>query len=207
MIIRDALYEKYRRLADSVNSHELVRTSKLKAIKLHYHEIVELIGNGYLEKIRHGYYRLIKASEDEPSEAQTIGALYPDGVVCMHTALFYFGYSERTPLAWDIAIDRNTSKARFHIDYPFVKPYFMSASHLAYGVIEADYDGCKLKIFDRDRLVCECIRNENKIDKETYNAAIRAYVNDPKKSISNLIEHARKRGIQNKVKDRIGVWL
>jgi predicted transcriptional regulator of viral defense system len=185
----------------------LIRTARMKELKIFYKDIKAFIENGYLEKIRQGYYRLIGAPEEEPTEAQIIKALFPEGVLCMNTALFHYGYSDRTPLHWDIAIDRNVSKARFHIDYPYVKPYYMDAAHLKYGLIKAEYDNCIFNIFDRDRLLCECIRNENKMDREIYNKAIQGYVNDSQKSIANLIAYARKRKILKKVMDRIGVWL
>ncbi len=79
----------------------------------------------------------------------------------MYTALFYYGYSDRTPLSWDIAIDRNTSKSRFKIDYPYVQPYYMTPEHLAYGITTAEYEDCQIKIFDRDRQICECIKTQN----------------------------------------------
>jgi len=125
----------------------------------------------------------------------------------MHSALFNYQYSDRTPLDWDIAIDRDTSKSRFKLDYPYVKPYYMERKHLEYGVVEVDYEGATLKIFDRDRLICECIRNDKKMDKETYNKAIQAYINDSNKCISHLIDYAKRRNILKKVRDRIGVWL
>lgn len=203
----DTLYKKYEQIIDSVDESQLIKTAQLKELKIYYKDIITLINNGCLEKIKQGYYRLLSASTEEPSEAQTIKALYPDGVLCMYTALFYYGYSDRTPLNWDIAVDRNTSKARFNIDYPYVKPYYMESFHLSYGVTEAEYEGRTLKIFDRDRLICECIRNENKMDRETYNKAIQGYVNDSRKAVANLIEHAKKRKMLKKVTDRIGVWL
>ena len=45
------------------------------------------------------------------------------------------------------------------------------------------------------------------MDRESYNKAIQGYVADPKKNVSHLLEYAEKRRVQNKVKDRIGVWL
>lgn len=134
MSINDALYKKYNQLADSVDKGQLIKTAQLKELKIHYKDIIFLIDNGYLEKIKQGYYRLLRPSEEEPTEAQTIKALYPDGVLCMYTALFHYGYSDRTPLNWDIAVDRNTSKSRFNIDYPYVKPYYMESFHLSYGI-------------------------------------------------------------------------
>lgn len=204
---KDTTYKKYELIVNSLDESWLIKTAQLNKLKIYYKDIVSLIDNGYLEKVKQGYYRLIKEVDEEPAEAQTIKALYPDGVLCMYTALFYYGYSDRTPLNWDIAVDRNTSKARFNIDYPYVKPYYMESAHLNYGITEAEYEGCILKMFDRDRLICECIRNENKMDRETYNKAIQGYVNDPKKSVANLVEYAKKRNMLKKVTNRIGVWL
>ena len=165
----------------------IIRTADLNKMGLLSREIAELVNIGKLERIKQGYYQL--AESENNSDVKLISELYPDGVLCMTTALFYYGYSDRTPLTWDIAVDRNTSKARFNIDYPYVKPYYI------------------LKIFDRDRLICECIKHENKMDREIYNKAIQAYINDNKKNITNLLDCAKRRNIHKKVRERIGVWL
>lgn len=188
------------------NRNTLIKRSELQGLQIYQKDINELVEKGCLEKVRQGWYQVVN-KDVEQSEALLIAAMFPDGVLCMYTALFYYQYSDRTPLDWDIAIDRDTSKSRFKIDYPYVKPYYMEKIHLEYGVTEAKFEDAKMKIFDKDRLLCECIRNENKIDKETYNKAIQAYVNDPNKSISNLIKYAKQRNMLKKVNDRIGVWL
>lgn len=183
----------------------IIRTADLNKVGLLSREIAELVNIGKLERIKHGYYQL--AESENSSDAKLISDLYPDGVLCMTTALFYYGYSDRTPLTWDIAVDRNTSKARFNIDYPYVKPYYIDKSHLDYGITEAVYEDYILKIFDRDRLICECIKHENKMDREIYNKAIQAYINDNKKNVTNLLDYAKRRNIHKKVRERIGVWL
>ena len=208
----NGLQSKFDRIINYVektkasNSEVLIKRSELDELKLYQKDINELIYNGYLEKVRQGWYQVVEG-ENVKNEAALIAALYPDGVICMHSALFYYQYSDRTPLDWDIAIDRDTSKSRFKLDYPYVKPYYMERKHLEYGVVEVDYEGATLKIFDRDRLICECIRNDKKMDKETYNKAIQAYINDSNKCISHLIDYAKRRNILKKVRDRIGVWL
>lgn len=183
----------------------IIRTADLNNIGLMSREIAELVNIGKLERIKQGYYRLTE--NDNDSDAKLISELYPEGILCMTTALFYYGYSDRTPLTWDIAVDRNTSKAKFNIDYPYVKPYYIEKAHLEYGVTEAIYEDCILKIFDRDRLICECIKYENKMDREIYNKAIQSYINDGKKNIANLLNYAKRRNIHKKVRERIGVWL
>ena len=190
----------------NVKDKGLLRTEQLNRLGLFSREIAKLVEMGELERIRQGYYRVAE-DVDEMSDAKLISELYPDGVLCMTTALFYYGYSDRTPLTWDIAVDRNTSKARFNIDYPYVKPYYIDKAHLDYGITEAVFEEYILKIFDRDRLICECIKHENKMDREIYNKAIQAYINDGKKNITNLLDYAKRRNIHKKVRERIGVWL
>ena len=182
------------------------RTSDLYTYGITAYDIQQLVRCSVIQRIKQGYYRLAQ-DEEQLSEAAQIAQLFPDGIICMYSALFHYGYSDRTPLFWDIAIDKNTSKSRFRLDYPRLQPYYLKPQLLAFGVTEADYEDCQLRIFDRDRLICECVFHENKLDRETYNKAIQGYAADPKKNIPNLLEYAQKRRILKKVKDRIGVWL
>lgn len=184
----------------------IFRTADLKRLGLTDYDIRKLLEKHAIERIKHGYYTLASDYDNRP-DAEIIARLFPDGVLCMYTALFYHGYSDRTPLAWDIAISKDVSKSRFKLDYPFVQPYYMEAHLISFGVTDASYGDTVLKIFDKDRLICECIYFESKIDRETYNKAIQGYTADPNKNIANLLDHAKERRILGKVKDRIGVWL
>ena len=193
-----------KKLADECGG--VFRTSDLAALGYNTYAIRKIVESQIIERIKQGYYRLCKV--DEPiSEAAQVSQLFPDGVLCMYTALFYYRYSDRTPLEWNIAVDRDTSKSRFKLDHPFVRPYYMKKEFLTFGVTTADYGDCTMQIFDRDRLICECIFSENKMDRETYNKAIQSYVADTKKNVPKLLEYAQKRRVLKKVTDRIGVWL
>ena len=195
--------EKIAKLAEK---NGVFKTADLIALGYNTYFIRKLVNEQVIERVKSGYYRLYH-EDDITSEAATIAQLFPDGVLCMYTALFYYRYSDRTPLEWNIAVDRDTSKSRFKLDYPFVQPYYMKKELMSFGVTTADYGDCTMQIFDRDRLICECIFYENKMDRETYNKAIQGYVADAKKSVPRLLEYAEKRRILKKVKDRIGVWL
>lgn len=75
------------------------------------------------------------------------------------------------------------------------------------GVTRIDFEGHLLTIFDRDRTICDVIRYENKMDKEVFNKAIKAYVSDSDKNIGNLFEYTNKLGVKRKVEKIIGMWL
>ena len=75
------------------------------------------------------------------------------------------------------------------------------------GQSEIMFEGHHMKIFDRDRTMCDVIRYELKMDKEVFNYAILTYVKDQKKNIRNLLDYAEKMNIKNKVNRIIGMWM
>ena len=196
--------EEVKTLAKLTNG--IFRAADLKRLGLTAYDIRKLLEMHAIERIKHGYYTQDSTYDNRP-DAEIIARLFPDGVLCMYSALFYHGYSDRTPLACDIASSKDVSKSRFKLDYPFLQPYYMETHLLSFGITDASYDDTVLKIFDKDRLICESIFFETKIDRETYNKAIQSYIADPNKNIANLLDYAKKRRILKKVKDRIGIWL
>ena len=195
--------EHYKRIFDQYGG--MMRTKELQEEKIYYQKLRQLIQEGCVEKVRYGYYQWIDS--DDFSETGTIIRLFPDAILCMDTALRYYGYSDRTPLKWHLAVSKDSCKTRFNIDYPFVKPYYVKPSILELGLMEREMDGHTVRIYDKDRLICDCLRYRNKMDKEIFNKAIQNYINDPEKSIPRLLEYSEPLRIKKIAKELIGVWL
>ena len=183
----------------------MMRTTQLAEEKIFYPQREKLIADGYVEKIRRGYYQWI--DPDDFSEVRTVIHLFPDAILCMDTALRYYGYSDRTPSNWHLAVSKDSGKSRFKIDYPFVKPYYVEPAVLELGMTTGTMDGHAIRIYDKDRLICDCLRYRNKMDKEIFNKAIQKYIADPEKSIPKLMEYAGPLRVKKLAKDLIGVWL
>ena len=183
----------------------MMRTTQLAEEKVFYPQREKLIADGYVEKVRRGYYQWV--NPDDFSEVGTVTRLFPDAILCMETALRYYGYSDRTPGDWYLAVSKDSGKSRFNIDYPFVKPYYVEPAVLELGLTKGNMDGHEIRIYDKDRVICDCLRYRNKMDKEIFNKAIQSYIADPEKSIPKLMEYARPLRVKKLAKDLIGVWL
>lgn len=195
--------EYYREIFEKYGG--MMQTKQLEAENIFYRRIQQLIQEGYVEKIRYGYYQW--ADPDDFSEVGTISRLFPDAILCMDTALRYYGYSDRTPGDWHLAVSKDSGKSRFKIDYPFVKPYYVEPSVLELGLTAGEVDGHSVRIYDKDRVICDCLRYRNKIDKEIFNKAVQGYINDAGKSIPRLMEYAETLRVKRPAKELIGVWL
>ena len=196
-------FQYYKSIFDRYGG--MMRTSQLAEEKVFYPQRQQLINGGYIEKIKRGYYQWL--NPDDFSETGTIIRLFPDAILCMDTALRYYGYSDRTPGDWHLAVSKDSAKSRFNIDYPFVKPYYVEPMVLELGMSTGNLDGHEIRIYNKDRVVCDCLRYRNKMDKEIFNKAIQKYIADPEKSIPKLMEYAGPLRVKRLVKDLIGVWL
>jgi predicted transcriptional regulator of viral defense system len=183
----------------------ILRTKELYTNKVFYNDIQQLAKDGFIEKIRYGYYQWV--DRDNPSEARLISCLFPDGILAMDTALFYYGYSDRIPFAWHLAVSKDSTKSRFKIDYPFLRPYFIEPALLDCGLSFGEIDGNPVRIYDKERTICDCLRYRNKMDREIFVKAIRGYVNDTSKNIPRLMKYAKQLRVTDTVKNLIGVWL
>lgn len=168
-------------------------------------DISRLVQMGVLERIRHGFYQI--ADDTSISEAQYLAALLSNGIVCVESALFYYNYSNFAPRVWTIAVPRSISLTRLKFDVVPVKAYFVQKDNYELGKTIANYEGTQLFIYDRERTICDCFRYRTKLDNETFNKAVNAYVVDEKKNLSNLSRYAKELGIYRRVMDLMEVML
>ena len=193
-------------IREFVKQHDgVVKTSELYTLGIDYRRIQRFVDWGVLLRVKNGYYSL---QEQKLSEDEMVYRLFgEDGVLTMESALYIYGYLSAKPAEYQIAVDKNTSKSRFHLNYPFVHPYYSEPKVLALGVTEIPFGGGTMKIYDKERLMCDCLKFEDRLDREDLKKALRGYLAEPVKDISRLLFYAKERKVLNKVQNRIGVWL
>jgi predicted transcriptional regulator of viral defense system len=182
----------------------LVKTSQLYELSLDYRKIQKLVEEGSIQRVKNGYYGI---GFNEKSEESILAGFFPDGVLCMDSALYYYCYIREKPNCWHIAVDKNTSKSRFQLEYPLIKPYYVEPDVLKMGVKTIPMDDGTIQIYNKERLICDCLKFEDKLDRAVMQDALKAYLQEPKKDIQKLMEYARSRKVVQKVQNRIGVWL
>ena len=160
-------------------------------------DVVNLCNAGYLDRVRHGYYQM--AEQQGTAEEQMLATLIPQGIVCVESALFHYGYSDFAPRKWSIAVPRSVSRAKLDVDALPVQTYFVQQDLYELGKTTGDFDGVTLPVYDRERTICDCFKYRSRLDNELFSKALNAYANDPKKNLSNLSVYAKKLRVYKKV--------
>ena len=183
----------------------IAKTSDFLEAGIHAAAVIRLCNAGYLDRVRHGYYCLTE--HQGSSEEQMLASLIPMGVVCVESALFYYGYSDFSPRKWSIAVPRSVTRSKLNIDGLALQIYYTQQDIYELGKTDGDFHGTTLSVYDRERTICDCFKYRSRMDNEMFAKALNAYANDPKKNLINLSVYAKKMHVYKKVIELMEVLL
>ena len=144
---------------------------------LFYKEVKEKYGNLYQIKKALQAGELYKVAEgvysDTPrvSEVELIMFRYPKAVFTLNSAFYYHGLTDVIPERYYLATIRDTHK----IANAKIKQVFYSEDKYAIGISAMDYQGKPIRIYDRERMLIELIRNAKKLPFDYYKEIIESY--------------------------------
>ena len=183
----------------------IAKTSDFMGAGFYRSDLGLLVSKGIIERVRQGYYQL--ADNYSITEAEYISRLLPEGIVCVESALFYYGYTDFTPREWSIAVPRTVSYAKLKSFIVPHKIYYIQPDNYELGKTQADFDGIILSIYDKERTICDCFKYRNKLDNELFAKAVNAYVVDKEKNLANLSKYAKQLRVHNKMINMMEVLL
>ncbi|MFW6248532.1 MAG: type IV toxin-antitoxin system AbiEi family antitoxin domain-containing protein [Bacteroidota bacterium] len=182
----------------------VLKASELNDLGLSSRQIKKMVDDGFVSRIKRGFYEL---NTEFVHEEVIISRLFPEAIIFLESALMKYDYTDRIPNAWQIAVNRYSKTTKFDIGYPAIQPFYIEPKFLKIGVAHIQVDHVVVKLYDRDRTMCDVLRYEKKLEKEVFSHSIQRYLNDQKKNIRRLFEYAALFNIKRKVQSYIGVWL
>lgn len=185
---------------------EIATKSDFTSAGVREQDFYDLYREGYIERIRNGYYKL--STGNEPREELLLSKMMTQGIICVESALFYYGYSDFAPREWTIAVPRDFSRTvrALQEEMP-VKAYYVQKDMYHLGETTGIFNGITLPVYDRERTICDCFKYRTKLDNEIFNKAVKAYVADKKKNLAKLSKYAKEMGIYKKMMNVMEVLL
>ena len=187
------------------NNGGIAKTSDFAANGINKYEIAAFCKEGFIERVRRGFYQL--PQNNSTTEEKLIHELLPQGIICVESALFHYGYSDFSPRKWSIAVPRTASRAVKNIEEFSMKAYYIQKEFLYIGKSTSNFNGVILSVSDRARTICDCFKYRSKLDNEIFNKAVNVYVADKNKNLSNLSKYAKEMRLYTKVMNVMEVLL
>lgn len=165
--------------------------------------VMEYVRKNEMGKVAPGVYISPDAWEDRLYSMQ----LRNRKIVFSHeTALYIHNLSDREPYSPVITVGRGYNAK--HLKDTGVIVHTVRPEWLELGLTQAQtFIGNTVRIYDRERCICDIIKNKNKMDIQVFQIALTSYFSDSDKNIHHLMEYARIMGISDKVRQYTEVLL
>lgn len=129
-----------------------------------------LIRNGELHKVAPGLY----SDKTSWSDVEVVLARYPNAVLTLQSAYYYYDLSDSIPEAFHLATDRDATK----IYDDQVVQHFLPKGTNEIGVVSYKHVSAEIsRIFDKERLLIETARNKTKLPYDLYKEVVESFRN------------------------------
>lgn len=191
----DSIWNEIRRIADSNNG--FIKTHEVESAGISRHMLRRYVEKGELEQIRKGLYVISNSLADEFALIQTQSA---KAIFSYGTALYLWGLSDRTPHIFDITVPQGTNISRLKRDTDNLRCHYVQHEVYAIGIAEVQSpQGAAVRLYDKERCICDLIRDKDKVDIQIYTQAIKDYFNT-KADRRKLLKYSKVLGVEEKVR-------
>lgn len=130
-------------------------------------KLKQALENEEVFKIEKGVY----SDNKYVSELSVISMKYPKAIFTLNSAFYYYGLTDVIPCFYFLTTPKEITKIRDKR----VKQKYENSHAFDLGVIEMIYDGVNIRIYNRERLLVELIRNKNNLPFDYYKEVILNY--------------------------------
>lgn len=155
-------------------------------------DIKRLVDAGKLEKVKSGLYKMWDFIDGEivnPSFIDVCKAS-PSSVICLLSALDYHDLSTINPSCIYASIPK--SKKPPLIIYPPTKFYYWEKSIYETGMMKIKTKSGTVKIYDKEKTICDLFRYRNKLGEDIALEALKNYLRLTDFNLNKLSEYAKR---------------
>lgn len=162
-----------------------------------------LVNEGLIERVGRGVYLSPDAFDDEMYRLQ---AKYSKAIFSHETALYLHDFTDRDPQVWSVTIPAGYNGWRLR--EAGLRVHSIKNELHTYGIEKTKtLYGRPILTYNKERTVCDIVRNRNKIDVAVLREAINRYVACKDKNVPQLLRYAKEFGVQKKVREYLEILL
>jgi len=194
-------FEKMREILRDNNGYLL--TSQVTAADISKTYMARFVKDNALEQVAHGVYADCNICADELYVLQLRN---PKIVYSGETALYLHSLIDREYTEICVTVPSGHNGSRLRTRGVAVKTEKKEKYNI--GIIEVEtLFGNRVRTYDKERCICDLIINRKRTEAQTFQTAIKSYMNSKKKDLSLLIMYAEKLNIRDEVMKYIEVLV
>lgn len=177
----------------------MISTRMIEPLNISRQYLSIMENNNDIEKVSRGIYLSPNAFEDSYFSFQQ---KYKKAIFSHMNALYFYGMTEEFPYNYTVTVPQS-----YHVDTVNEKcnVFYVSDDIYELGIVEIETpNGNKVRVYDKERCICDIIRSKGRMDSEQVKKTIKQYMQSRDKDIAKLSEYSKKIGINKKVMEMVG---
>ncbi|MFP4377793.1 MAG: type IV toxin-antitoxin system AbiEi family antitoxin domain-containing protein [Spirochaetales bacterium] len=166
----------------------VIRTTEFQQGGLHNSYLTALTDEGRIVRIKSGLY--IASESQTASGFFEVQLALPSAVVCLASALAYYELTTYEPPSVQVAIRRG-DRTKPPI-FPPTRQFSFGGIRHELGVVAVEVEGRTIKIYDREKTICDTVRFRRALGQDVVNEAIRNYLQGPDTKVDRVMEYSRR---------------
>lgn len=175
----------------------IVKMNILRENKLFSRDVAELVSGGLIRKIKTGYYIWV-SEENNVTDLELASFVIPRGIICLQSTASYYDLTTLNPTAITIAVSSDSMRPVLPA-YPPIELVVTPASSFELGLVQETGGHGKLRIYDRERTVCDFFRKRSILGEDLALEVLKNYMNG-KRRLQVLFEYAGKLRVKSVIK-------
>jgi len=165
------------------------RMKELRSVGFQTREIAALVAAGTIERVKPGLYRLA----DETGSGEHAGLVdvcraIPEGVICLISALDYYGLTTFNPSEVYVAIPHGAKPPRMH--YPPIKPFYFRERFYLPGIEKVTTPAGEIRIYGPEKTIGDLFRYRRKLGEDLALEGLKQYLRRKDANLPRLLEYA-----------------
>ena len=177
----------------------MISTRMIEPLNISRQYLSIMENNNDIEKVSRGIYLSPNAFEDSYFSFQQ---KYKKAIFSHMNALYFYGMTEEFPYNYTVTVPQS-----YHVDTVNEKcnVFYVSDDIYELGIVEIETpNGNKVRVYDKERCICDIIRSKGRMDSEQVKKTIKQYMQSRDKDIAKLSEYSKNMGINKKVMEMVG---
>lgn len=181
----------------------IIMSEDLKEYNIPRQYLSRFLKEDKLKKVERGVYTTPETFNDEMYILQQKNKR----IIFSHeTSLFLHDLVDRDPLNYTVTVPYGYNAS--HLKERGVEVHTVKKEFYSIGVIEKETNfGRMIKVYNKERTICDILKNRNNMDPSLLNTAIRNYLTGKGKNIPKLLDYSKKLRIKTILRRYLEMFL
>ena len=184
-----------------IGKNGLILTREVEEAGIPRHYLTLFVRENELERISPGVYLAPDSFDDEMYRLQ---ARNQKAVFSHDTALYLHELTDRDPIKFTVTVPYGYNAS--HLRHEGIKVYTVKRSLHLVGVTKSETLFARpIRVYNKERTICDIVRNRSNIDAAILNEAIKRYLGTKGKNVPLLLRYAKKLDVQRIIRQYVEI--